>query len=212
MSYSFTDMWSERLLARIRQASDSTESTAERVCASGTLAQWVTEHKLRGFADPRAPTRDQLLQDGVPLRVRKVEKESKPCGVWVNFMRKQEAERKRLGIVLNKHQYREWQNTKREEFNALDPERYAVELAEVRSAYSEKLGEQEDAGHIELDSARRFSRSTLTTVVDIVGDERTPYTAAKLADRVRSTLSLGQDWLFTEPNQTRFRSMFFRLP
>ena len=69
--YRFTDMWSERLLARIRKASDGKECCIERVCSSGFVTQFLSEHLQSGRADPRSATRAQLLADGVSLRCKK---------------------------------------------------------------------------------------------------------------------------------------------
>eukprot|EP00974_Lingulodinium_polyedra_P027048 2609295-Lingulodinium_polyedra.AAC.1 len=79
-------MWTERLLARIRQASAHEDADAERITASGFVTQVLGEHKRRGGADPRATTRRQLLAKSVPLRCCKVKKQAKPRGAFVNYM------------------------------------------------------------------------------------------------------------------------------
>ena len=80
-SFKFTDMWCERLLALIRQAIDGKDVDVERICSNGILAQASSEHRRRGFLDPRTgTTRAQLLEDNVQLRCKQNKIASKPHG------------------------------------------------------------------------------------------------------------------------------------
>ncbi len=197
-SYSFTDMWSERFLARIRQASDASESTAERVCSSGYLCQLVTEHMAKGFDDPRSTTRGQLMEDGVPLRcVKQVATSLKPCGPFVHFMKKADEERKCHGIALSRKDYVEWQRQQAAAFHALSEERMAVEVAECKRAYSEKLAQraqEEEDGDKGEDSIRASHNRAMTTLIESIGDQRSPYMPAKFAARVRAELGLAEEF------------------
>ena len=67
ISYKFTGMAMERLLAQIRRACDDKDAAAdaERLASSGFLAQLLTAHRARGGDDPRSASRAQLLEDGL---------------------------------------------------------------------------------------------------------------------------------------------------
>jgi hypothetical protein len=194
LSYCFTDMWSERCLARIRQATDGhgAEGSAdvERVCSSGFLAQLLTQHKLNGGDDPRAPTRRQLLEDGVPLICRKPQKIPKQRGVFVNFMQKAQQARKDQGTVLSGDSYRAWRQAKVIEFYSLSPQQMSLEAAEARAAHSRKLEELE-ATHDEPSGDVGYGMSACTgTILDVIGDRRCPYTTDAFAHRIKSSLEL----------------------
>jgi hypothetical protein len=190
IAFRFTNMWSERCLARIRQSVDGHDACVERTCSSGFLAQIVTEHKARGGADPRCPSRKQLLQDGVALRCKPADiKASKPRGPYVNFMMKEEAARKASGATLDRTEYLAWQKQKVAEFHSLSAHRRALQVAEAQFAHRDKL-----AGHGEDDEpAKILPQRPLSTVLDIVGDLRTPYRAEAFRTRVRNTLGLSEE-------------------
>lgn len=56
-SYSFTDMYTERLLAQIRKSTDDDDVDVERVCSNGFLTQFMQEHRRKGFSDVVGKTR-----------------------------------------------------------------------------------------------------------------------------------------------------------
>ena len=93
-AFCFTDMWCERLLARVRKSVRGEECDVERLCSSGYLCQWVTEHLQLERADPRHVIRLQLQASSVPLRSRpKSHTAIKPASGFVVWMRKQEQQR-----------------------------------------------------------------------------------------------------------------------
>ena len=84
-----TNMELERLLAQVNAAVPRRcNTTAERVCAGGSLSQILRAHLDNGGSNPVAPTLSELIEDGVPLFAAKT------------------ASRKKITRVLKKTAYR----------------------------------------------------------------------------------------------------------
>ena len=199
--YRFTDMWSERLLARIRKASDGKECCIERVCSSGFVTQFVTEHLQMGRADPRAATRQQLLADGVSLRCKQPEGgASKPRSGFVNFLLKADTERKKQGGKMAKDDYQDWRRGKISEWHALPVGQRQVEKQEAIKAHLDKQAEEDDEG--------QMTRSDLpvSSVVDKIGDERSPYSIEAFRSRIKNKLGINSK--DRDPGFTRYSGMF----
>ncbi len=64
-----TGMFCKCLLAQIRQASDRNTVDVERMASAGLLSQVLREHRSKGFDEPVAITRQQLLEGGVGVEV-----------------------------------------------------------------------------------------------------------------------------------------------
>eukprot|EP00959_Pyramimonas_sp_CCMP1952_P271004 5665869-Pyramimonas_sp.AAC.1 len=185
-------MFSERLLAKVRQSVGYSDADVdvERICCSGFLSQVMTEHSQRGGADPRAPTRTQLLEDGVHLRRRRDLKSSKPRSAFVNWMCKQEADRKSKKIKLDKEQYHTWQLEKRNEFFELSRDRLLIEEGEAKEAHDAKMSAVEEAS----ESFRALKpASAIESIIGLIGDVRTPYRAAAFDARIRRKLGMATD-------------------
>ena len=94
----------ERLLARLRHLCEKAGGCAERICATALLGQLLAQHlQWEEAEDPRATTRRQLLEDGVPIRCAKRQgcpAATKPKGAYINHMQKVEGERRGRGEVL----------------------------------------------------------------------------------------------------------------
>ena len=58
----------ERLLAEFIQAAPLKCPSVDRVCSAGYLTQWLREHLEFGGNNPKIVSREQLLEDGVPLQ------------------------------------------------------------------------------------------------------------------------------------------------
>ena len=102
-----TNMGCERLLAQIKCAAMSAGSGAapdvERICAAGTLTQWLGEHLAARGTDPRFKTRKQLLDWGAPLQCHakrhKVDYH-RAAGSFVTFLNMKRSERLARGEKL----------------------------------------------------------------------------------------------------------------
>ena len=199
--YRFTDMWSERLLARIRKASDGKECCIERVCSSGFVTQFVTEHLQMGRADPRAATRAQLLADGVSLRCKQREGgASRPRSAFVNFLLKADEERKKQGVMMDKDAYATWRRGKVREWHANPLAQKQVEEQEAFKAYLDKQAAEDD----EEQTIR--SRSSVSSVVDTIGDERSPYKIEAFRARIKDALGINDG--NRDPGFTRYSGVF----
>ena len=67
----------ERLIALIKAAIEVKRPPAERVCASGFLSQWHTEHLAAGGRDAKFHKRTDLVASGAPLNSAGVSKNQK---------------------------------------------------------------------------------------------------------------------------------------
>ena len=94
-AYCCTNMWCERLLAAIRNATDDGDVDVERVCASGMLTQFATEHRKRLGEEPGYTTRKHLLEDNVSLRCQVAGEPTKQEGTFCAWMREQDLMRKK---------------------------------------------------------------------------------------------------------------------
>lgn len=152
-SFKFTNMRCERLLALVRRACDCHEVDAERICSSGLLAQVLQEQRRLGRADPSCRTREQLLQDGVPVQAARRERPDRQRGAFVSWMGEQEALRRASGAQLCADAYRKWQREKAREFRELDPEVKDMYTHISRSALLDRKAHAADADAGEVDIA-----------------------------------------------------------
>jgi len=180
-SFATTNMWCERLLAAIRNATDDGDVDVERVCAAGLLTQFATAHRQGGGDEPGYTTRGHLLEDGVALRCRPDETPAGQSGTLVAWMREMERKRKRDGGVLNKEEYKTWQRQKAEEWTSLSDQNQALVLANVRNDHAERmvqrqeeLDEKDAVRQTEADIAAARVSPSLRTVVSDIGDKRSP--------------------------------------
>jgi len=123
----------------------------------------------------------------VQLRCVKVERTPKPRSSFVNWMVKAEKSRKEQGIALSKHEYGQWRQAKILEFSNLDPKQLQLEQMEARAAHSRKLDELKEKETELREFVGYAENSCAKTVVDVVGDRRTPYVTEAFAKRVRSS-------------------------
>ena len=96
--------------------------------------------------------------------------------MWLTYLRKQEAQRKRHGVVLNKVQYRAWLRDQSQTFELSSDDGRKRLLGESRSLFDGKqatreLAETDDTGPRELSRITAQQR-VLQTVVSMVGDKR----------------------------------------
>ena len=206
-AFKFTGLWCERLLAQIRAASDHSDCDVERICSSGFLAQLTTQHRLSGGDDPRTNHRHQLIEEGVDLRCKRKLGASKPRSSFVNYMLKQEKQRKDAGKHLPKVQYREWQREQRDAFMALPKERRQVEQSEAKLAHTQK-GIDADID----DSARGARRpdSVLRTVLGRSGDKRTAFTPVAFERQIENMVG-GGDGCMKRVGFTKYCEKFWEL-
>ena len=189
--YAFTDMWTERLLARIRKSvMGSPECDVERLCASGYVTQWLAEHLLRGGDNPCAATRQQLIEDGVPLRCAAKKKKAakgpqRPCGPFVHWLGKEDADRKARGQKLDKGAYNDWRRGKAVEWNNLPKMVQDVNAKEAEETFANKRAEEK----VEAGPRRGAAAgSYLAHVLDKVSSARTPYTSEAFERRIHVEL------------------------
>lgn len=192
LGHHFTDMWTERLLARVRQSYGGEAVDVERLASNGFLTQMVAEHLKGGGCDPRIVTRQQLLQDGVPLRCFQKARRSKPRGGFVNWMMKEEMERKKQGVMLSREEYRRWQKQKAAQWNELPMVRQALEVAEALAAHTSRELDEGDVESINDSEDERRQRA-LRCFVDVVGNDRTPFSSAAFEEQIRKQCGLSVD-------------------
>ena len=76
--------------------------------------QLLVEHMRTGGGNPKHVTREQLMQDGVPLAAASSAAASssskKPCGAFFKFLNSENEKRKAAGVRLSKDGYREFVN------------------------------------------------------------------------------------------------------
>jgi hypothetical protein len=173
-AYTFTNMCSERNLAQIRQAYGHDDSAdSERICASGLLAQVLTEHTRLGGNDPRGWTRQQLVERGVPLRCthNKKRKACSQSGTFVHWMEREEAQRRHQNLRLTKAEYLAWQKSKAAEFRELKVEEKEMQLQQCRSAHADKVVEAAEV----ICRPTDLVRPLIGTFVSKHGDRDAPY-------------------------------------
>lgn len=192
LGFTVTNMYCERLLARIRQSHGGKLADAERVCAAGLLCQWETEHRRRGGGDPRSASRGDLLEDKVPIKCAKVAKPHRQCGTFVNFMRKEEAARRERGEKMSQPRYREWQKDMSRKFRQLPALRHDVEREEVRQIFVDCQA----AEPAEAAPSAAATEAVFKTVVDKVGSQRDPFSVQAFRQRVRAKLALPDEHSF----------------
>ena len=124
LSFCFTNMWCERLLASIRNRTRHTDMHIERLVSVGMLLQLLLEHNRLGRQDPLVVKVEQLLKAGVPLKCRPKApvRCSRVGGAFVNFFNRLDAERKAAGIVMNKEEWIAFRAQKVQEFSQLSIE------------------------------------------------------------------------------------------
>ena len=166
VSHRYTNMAMERLLALIRRWCSTDHAEAERLAACGLLGQALTAHT---GDDPRAPTRQQLLQDGVALHCAKPCVEPKQCGTFVRWLREQSNNR---DAKQNRAEFDEWRRNKVREWHALEDERKAIELHSARHDHLSRLASQSDEPPPKVQR-----KALLETVVSSIGSDRTPFRA-----------------------------------
>ena len=185
-SYKWTNMCMERLLSQMRHACPAHTCEAERIVASGFLQQILGQHTGH---DPRAVSRAQLLERGLPLRcAAKKRKFSRACGPFVHWMRKQEAARKTRGEVLNAEAYLAWQQEKVHEWKthvSRDEKEY-----ELRQAIGEHIDKR--FHHGEVDAPLEPPQRVMETVVDSVGNIDTPVAPEHFVAVAKSAIGMQQ--------------------
>ena len=116
----------------------------------------------------------------------------------MNWMMKWEEARAEQGETLSKEEYRAWQRKQAGEWKALSAARKAAEAADARAA---RLAEGED---LEPKPERRGR--FLGTVIDKIGDSRTPFTTPAFESRIRKQCGLPAD--APTPGFTRYSGSF----
>jgi len=128
--FKFTNMCQERALAAIQRGSRASEKLeAERVCATGILRFALQEHLALGRRDPRAVTRSQVIEAGVPIRAVKAKATPMPkkrrC--FILYKKEMEAKRKQIGARMKNKAYKRWLRLLGKDFRTL-PETEAAAL------------------------------------------------------------------------------------
>jgi hypothetical protein len=103
----------ERLLAQMRRSSPELVDI-ERLCSAGFLTQLLAEHRRCGGACASQITRQQLIQQGVPLqRIKKTPKYSRPASGFVNFLAKKQSQKLQ---PLKGEEYKAWRASGSEDY------------------------------------------------------------------------------------------------
>ena len=192
-AFTMTNMSMERLLALIRRAMGGrmTSSDAEAVCAKGLLMQLLVEHTRAGGDNPKHVTREQLLQDGVPIAaaasVASSASDRKQCGPFVMFTNYENNQRKAAGIKLTKDAYRNFLNTLTVRW-ASEPLLRAMWLEKARNAHWTKKANEEDE-HADINVECR-DPGLYRTVVTEMGNKREPIGTAFFELAVRQMVGV----------------------
>ena len=108
-----TNMGCERLLAQIKCSAAGAGSgppNVERLCAAGTLTQWLQQHLAARGEDPRLMSRRQVLEQGAPLlrqakglsKGSRATRSHRPAGAFTVFSNTKRASRVTRGERLSK--------------------------------------------------------------------------------------------------------------
>ena len=213
-AFVFTNMWSERLLARFRRnCRVHGTPDSERLISIGMLSQMLAEHTKLGFDDPRVQSKEALLQAGVPLQCKKPERQraSRPRSAFVNYITKRNEARKEAGVVFNKDQWQQFQKACIRDFGNLSEAERAVEDAEARAAWAQGQEEEDD------DVAEVGLDAFVTTFLSSVGSRETPFSAehfGKIARQIAGPRQKDRDPGFLSYSQTlrdeQARAMFVK--
>lgn len=157
--------------------------------------QVLGDHLARGGEDPRYIRRQQLLDEGVPLRAADTVKTDKPqrcCGAFVSFMHERDAKRKEAGIVFDKQGYLDFQKTVKEEWDSLTEadRRLRIDLSVQSFQDMQADGRRKDEP--QLLPASRQARAC-TSVVDICGDKHSPVEQSWIEMSLKKLLGIGDD-------------------
>ena len=126
----------------------------------------------------------------------------RPASDFFNFNANEEAKRKAEGKSMSKAQYREWQKEVGKRFRSMSAESKNVNNLEARQKFWQSRLERADDKALEgtrivddVGLRRRKFVKGLTSIVDVAGDLRNPFTPAKFEERVKSHLQLEPDAL-----------------
>ena len=164
----------ERVLALIRKAfpGPMKHESVEAICSKGFLQMMLFEHLKLGRDDPRYVTRQQLLEDGVPLRCQPRQVQNPQCGNFVMWRNQQDLKRKQEIGKMSKAAHRAWLVALKTRWDGMSEEAKAVYLAEVRTANVARL-----AADTENDCRPNYSHDTaFETVISSTGSQRQPFT------------------------------------
>ena len=172
LSFCFTNMWCERLLAAIRQRTRHSDMHIERVVSVGMLLQLLNEHNRVGRQNPLVVKKEQLLEAGVPLKCRPKARiwAPQPGGLFVCFLNRKETERKDAGIVMKRDEWLAFRKKAVVDFGKLDEAELHQEAVALARAHEEKLDLSSD------ESTEPMDEDT-GTMLDHVGDRFTPFFA-----------------------------------
>jgi len=124
----------------------------------------------------------------------KKKKASRLRSAFVNFMLKREAERQAAGELLRGAEYKEWRRLRKQDFEELSPRSKQVEIDEARAAHAAKLVELEGASSGGGDDLPRLGETAaMATIVQKIGDVRTPFVARKFEECIRRKLGLSSE-------------------
>ena len=191
-AYKFTDMNSERLLARIRQSVDGhmKKCSVERVCGNGFLSQHRYEHARLGRPSPCVRTRRQLLDQGVPIRATKKPCSTKVGGSFFSFKSKAEAARRdSIAGSMTKEAYKQFLRDLAIEFSNATDEQRAAERAEMNSKLVDRLAKATEP------SAEVACRDygVLRSVVQDQGNATSPLPTEAFIAEIKKQLDLPPD-------------------
>ena len=182
-AFRWTNMYSERLLARIRKAvSDVDGMDAERVRCAGLLTQLLCEHYRLGHAPPACLTRADVENLGVKLRRHreggpKSDKLPSPpkngfC-YWLGLERTK-AER------MDAHSYKEWLSAKGRLFVHLSPDEQAVFFGKAMEAHARRIAALRSAPTDPCED-----HGFLRSLPMLAGDESSPFSEKEFLKQMR---------------------------
>jgi len=191
-AFTMTNMSMERLLALFRRALGGrmSSSDAEAVCAKGFLMQLLVEHTRLGGDSPKHVTREQLLEDGMPLAAASASSlPCKPCSGFFFFLGHENKQRKENGIKLSGTAYREFVNVLRVRWASSDPAFRDRWRTAAHAAWAAKIADDEPD---DLDVDCR-DPGVYRSVVTEMGSTREPVDKKFFEVAVRSLVGAGEN-------------------
>ena len=111
------------------------------------------------------------------------------------------------GITIAKEEYRRWQKDKAHLWQQMARERKVHEAAEARAVHLDKVADAADDdedGYDGYDARALSLQRGLGTFVDVVGDDRVPFTPSAFLDGCRKACGVPADDLCTGLGCTRY--------
>ena len=173
----------------------------EAVCAKGFLMQLLTEHRRVEGHNPSVVTRDQLIEEGVPIIANHEalsSSSSRQCGAFILFKNAEDLARKRRGQKLDRKAYLDWVDALRDRWYSADEDTRAYWLEKARSDNVDKEADVEKQDDERVDESEEDAdRSPFDycsrNVVKAMGNKREPIETSFFESSVKNLMGVDPD-------------------